>query len=448
MAELHVLAEKAVPRYTSYPTVPHFTGEVTGEIYRGWLAALEPAEPVSLYLHIPFCRQLCWYCGCNMKLARRAEPVADYATMLREEIRLLAAALPARLPVAHVHFGGGTPTALASDDLARLVDALREAFDLLPDAELAIEADPRTLTADLTHRIGALGFTRASLGVQEFDPVVQKAINRIQPPAMVAECVEGLRAAGVDSINLDLIYGLPHQTTAMVVRTVETVATMAPDRVALFGYAHVPWLATKQRMIDAATLPGAAARREQAEAAAAALAGFGFAAVGLDHFAVPSDPLAVAAREGRLRRNFQGYTTDTAQTLLGLGASAIGRTPAGYVQAITEPGGWGRAVSAGTLPVARGRALTADDRLRGEIIERLMCDGAADVGAIAARHGATVIALADAWEALAPLEAAGVATVEAGRVAVTPAGRSLVRVVASAFDAYLAGGAARHSVAV
>lgn len=448
MADLHALAEVAVPRYTSYPTAPHFTPAVDGETYQGWLGALDPAEPVSLYLHVPFCRELCWYCGCNMKLARRAETVAEYAKVLRDEIRLVARAVPVRLAVSHLHFGGGTPTALSPDDLARTMEAVREAFDVQPDAELALESDPRTLTPEMIRRIGSLGFNRASFGVQEFDATVQAAINRVQPPEMVAAAVDGLRAAGVGAINFDLIYGLPHQTVETLARTVALAAAMAPDRIALFGYAHVPWMAKKQRLIDAAALPGAAARRNQAEAAATALAAHGYEAIGLDHFALPSDPLAITAREGRLRRNFQGYTTDAARTLLGFGASAIGRTPSGFVQAATETGAWARAVGDGLFPIAKGIVLSADDRLRGEIIERLMCDGRVDAGAIAARHGTTVAAFADAWEALAPLAEAGAVTLEGGRVAVTAEGRPLLRVVASAFDSYLAAGRARYSVAV
>jgi oxygen-independent coproporphyrinogen-3 oxidase len=421
---------------------------VTEATWRGWLAALDPAEPVSLYLHVPFCRELCWYCGCNMKLARRAETVADYAAVLREEIRLVAAALPGRAAVVHLHFGGGTPTALSPDDLERTMAAVHEAFDVLPGAELAIESDPRTLTGAMIRRIGALGFTRASFGVQEFDPSVQAAINRVQPPDMVRAAADGLRAAGVRGINFDLIYGLPHQTVATLARTVGLSAAMRPDRVALFGYAHVPWMAKKQRMIDAAALPGVAARREQADAAAAALAAHGYEAVGLYHFARPGDPLAVAAREGRLRRNFQGYTTDAARTLLPFGASAIGRTPAGFAQSAAEPGAWARAVGEGRLPVAKGRALTADDRLRGEVIERLMCDGRVDLAAGAARHGMSPAVLADADDPLRALADAGAITRQGDRVVVTAAGRPYLRVVAAAFDTYLAAGRARHSIAV
>ncbi|HKK37368.1 MAG TPA: radical SAM protein, partial [Paracoccaceae bacterium] len=249
-------AARAVPRYTSYPTAPHFETEFSEQTVRDWWRALDPDAPVSLYLHVPFCRQMCWYCGCNMKLAAKYEPVAAYAETLRREIDLVAQALPDRLPVSHLHWGGGTPTALSPEDLVATMEALARRFEFAPGAELALESDPRTLTAEMAETVGALGFTRASFGVQEFDPRVQLAINRVQPPEMVAEAVGRLRNAGVSEINFDLIYGLPHQTVESLVRTVRLAADMGPGRIALFGYAHVPWMAKNQRMIPEDALPG------------------------------------------------------------------------------------------------------------------------------------------------------------------------------------------------
>ena len=447
-AQLARYARRAAPRYTSYPTAPHFRAGFPEADWRGWLARLDPADPVSLYLHVPFCRQMCWYCGCNMKLARRYGPVADYLRTLLREIDLLADAAPEGLAVSHLAWGGGTPTALEPADLARAMDALRARFDLRPGAELAIESDPRTLTAEMAARIGEMGFTRASFGVQEFDPRVQEAINRIQPPEMVAEAVTRLRAAGVGAISFDLIYGLPFQTTRALVRTVRLAAEMGPGRIALFGYAHVPWMAKNQRMIPEEALPGPARRAEQAEAAAAELEALGYVRIGLDHFARPDDPMAAAAAQGRLRRNFQGYTTDPAETLIGLGATSISRTPSGYAQNLAETGAWAREVAAGRLPVAKGRALSPDDRLRGWAIERLMCDFELDAGEAAARFGVSPDWAEDAFARLADLRADGFAVVEGGRLRLTEAGRPLVRIAAAAFDAYLGEGAARHSLAV
>ena len=441
-------AARAVPRYTSYPTAPHFKPDFPEATVRDWLGALAPAAPVSLYLHVPFCRQMCWYCGCNMKLAARYEPVAAYVETLAAEIALAAQALPARMRVSHLHWGGGTPTALEPRDLTRIMEDLGRRFDLADGAEIAIESDPRTLTPEMATTIGALGFTRASFGVQEFDPRVQLAINRVQPPEMVAQAVGRLRAAGVRDINFDLIYGLPHQTVESLVRTVRLAADMGPGRIALFGYAHVPWMAKNQRMIPDAALPDGPARAAQADAAAEELLALGYVAIGLDHFALPEDSMAVAARAGRLRRNFQGYTTDQAETLLPFGATSIGRSPQGYWQNTAETGAWARAVMEGRLPVAKGLSFEGQDRLRGWAIERLMCEGAVDLAEAARRFGAPPDWAADALARLAELEADGLVDLTPTRVTLTPRARPLARVAAAAFDADLGRSEARHSLAV
>ncbi|MCF3934736.1 oxygen-independent coproporphyrinogen III oxidase [Acuticoccus sp. M5D2P5] len=439
----------AVPRYTSYPTAPHFHAGIDAARYGEWLAALDPAAPVSLYLHVPFCRQVCWYCGCNMKLVGpRRTPVADYVDGLLAELTLLAERLPGRFAISHLHWGGGTPTVLSEAELARVMDAVAARFDIRADAEIAIECDPRTFDRSMANALGATGFNRASFGVQEFDPAVQAAINRVQPPEMVEAATGWLRAAGIESVNFDLVYGLPHQTCDMLLSTVARALQIGPSRVALFGYAHVPWMAKKQRLIDEAALPGATARIAQAEAAAAALVAGGMTAIGLDHFARPDDTLAQAARSGTLRRNFQGYTTDSATTLLGIGATSIGRTPSGYVQNIGETGAWSRAVGEGRLPIAKGVALSEEDRLRAAVIEALMCTGEADLGAIGTAHAAVEGWADEAIATLAPLIADGFARLDAGHLRATEAGRPLVRLLASAFDAYRGTGAGRHSRAV
>ena len=445
---LKTYMSRNVPRYTSYPTAPHFSKAVGPEEYASWLSALDPNAPVSLYLHVPFCRELCWYCGCNMKLAKRDAPVADYAKTLNKEINLLSAHLPSRMKISHLHWGGGTPTALVPDDLERAMVAVREAFRVTEDAELAIESDPRTLTAKMIERIGKLGFTRASFGVQEFDPTVQKAINRIQPPDMVQQSVDGLRAAGVSGINFDLIYGLPHQTVETLLETIRICVDMKPDRIALFGYAHVPWMAKKQRLIDEAALPGPEERLLQSQAAAEALTEAGYVAIGLDHFALHSDSMAQAANAGTLRRNFQGYTTDQAETMLGVGATSIGRTPSGYLQNLSETGAWARSVEAGELPVGKGVAFKQDDALRGQVIERLMCCGEVDLEDAASRCGASAHWHHQFEPDLLALECDGLITRGGGRISVTEKGAPVVRVVASVFDAYLAANTARHAVAV
>jgi oxygen-independent coproporphyrinogen-3 oxidase len=437
-----------VPRYTSYPTAPHFSTQFPVATYRDWLARLAPDEPISLYLHVPFCKQMCWYCGCNMKLAARYSPVATYVRHLLEEIDLIADALPARMPVSHLHFGGGTPTVLEPEDLALVMARLGTRFHLLPDAEIAIESDPRTLTQAMIEQIGQLHFNRASFGVQEFDPKVQAAINRIQPPEMVERAITALRAAGVPNINFDLIYGLPHQTRASLCRTVEQCVAMQPDRIALFGYAHVPWVAKNQRMIADESLPTAAERAEQARAAAATLVAGGYIQIGIDHFARPGDSLAVAAAGGHLHRNFQGYTSDDARTLIGIGATSIGRTPQGYVQNASETGAWSRAVAAGKLPIARGHAMREQDPLRAYVIERIMCDGSVDLAAAGKSLG-----FAHDWYAaevpeLLRMQQDGLLTYAGGKLSLAPGAAPLARVVAAVFDSYLRASNVRHSVAV
>ncbi|MGE5261165.1 MAG: oxygen-independent coproporphyrinogen III oxidase [Actinomycetota bacterium] len=441
-------ATATVPRYTSYPSVPHFRAGFPAATYRDWLGALDPARPISLYLHVPFCRELCWYCGCNMKLASRYEPVAAYIKTLIKELDLVADALPGRLTVSHLHFGGGTPTALEPGDLARVMEKIRERFDVTADAELAIESDPRTLNEAMIERLGHLGFNRASFGIQEFDPKVQAAINRIQPFEMVARAVECLHGAGIVGINFDLIYGLPHQTTGALTRTIAACLTLKPERIALFGYAHVPWMAKKQRLIDEAALPGPEERTTQAAAAARTIIAAGYQAIGLDHFALPDDALARAARNGTLHRNFQGYTSDQAETLIGLGATSIGRTPRGYIQNIAEPGAWARAVGEDLLPIAKGHALTRDDRLRAHVIERLMCDGAVDLKAAGRLFGAPKDWWADARPKLEEMQGDGLLVLDDAHLLMTEEGGPLVRVAAAAFDLYRRHTETRHSVAI
>ncbi len=442
------LLTRPVPRYTSYPTVPHFTPEIGADTYADWLATLDPAEPISLYLHVPYCQKVCWYCGCNMKLAARYATVADYVDTLIREIQLVAARLPGRFRVSHLHWGGGTPTSLSPDDLARVMAEVWAHFDRDANAEIAIESDPRTLSDEMIARIGALGFNRASFGIQEFDPKVQAAINRIQPPEMVRHAVEFLRDVGVSAINFDLIYGLPLQTVDMLTETIRTCVSLNPDRLALFGYAHVPWMAKRQRMIQTEDLPGPDARLEQAQSAAAEIVRAGYQAVGLDHFARPSDPLAIAAADGTLRRNFQGYTTDDAQTLIGFGSTSIARMPQGYLQNAADTGAWARAIEAGQFAISKGYALDDEDRRRGAIIEALMCFGIADLKAISKASGASADWVRSTLREAEAYIPDGLARLEDGRVLIAPGGEPFVRLVASAFDHHLHRSTARHSVAV
>ncbi|PVB62905.1 oxygen-independent coproporphyrinogen III oxidase [Labrenzia sp. 011] len=450
-------ALRNVPRYTSYPTAPHFHAGVTGETYAGWLADLTPDDSLSLYLHVPFCRELCHYCGCHTKATRREAPLKSYAATLAREIMLVGEHLRGSGPVRHIHWGGGTPSLLPKDSLIELTGLMRVLLDFAPDMEHAIELDPRLVTPELAATLATMGVNRASLGVQDFDPEVQKAIGRIQPFDVVARATADLRAAGIGDLNFDLMYGLPGQSPDTILDSVEKTLSLAPGRIALFGYAHVPWMRKHQRLIDEAALPGPAERLSLAELARRELQDAGYIAIGLDHFARPDDSMAIALANGSLKRNFQGYTTDQGEQLIGFGVSSIGRLSAGYIQNQTDVGNWQRSIEAGKLPVSKGLALSADDRMRARIIEDLMTNYACDLTPVCQEFGHTPQDLADALRALEELAADGLVRLDRGandnaKVEVTEAGRPYVRLAAAAFDAYLAdsqaSGKARHSAAV
>ena len=438
------LAERNVPRYTSYPTAPHFTAGTGPDTYAQWLGALPPDATLSLYIHVPFCTELCHYCGCNTRAVRRREPVEAYAERLTEEIALLGTLAGRKLT--HLHWGGGTPSILGPRWLETIAARLASLFDLSALKEHAIELDPRRLDRPLVATLSRIGVTRASLGMQDASPGVQQAIGRVQPFDLVRRAADWLRDAGITELNIDLMYGLPAQTVHDVQRSAELAASLDAQRMALFGYAHVPWFKTHQRLIDDATLPGLSERLEQAQVAADTLRGLGYQAIGLDHFALPGDELAAAAREKRLHRNFQGYTADEADALIPVGASAIGRLPQGFVQNAPDVAGYARAVSAGLFATVKGLALDDDDRLRASIIERLMCDLAIDLESLAGKNSATHFAAE--LNALRPLADEGLLTLDGTRVTMTEAGRPWVRIAAAAFDAYLAAGQKRHSLAV
>ncbi|KFC66574.1 Oxygen-independent coproporphyrinogen-III oxidase HemN [Bosea sp. LC85] len=430
--------DERLPRYTSYPTAPHFTGEIGAECHGNWLQVLRPGTKASLYLHIPFCRSMCWYCGCHTTVALRDQPIVDYLAVLRREIELVADRLAAPLQVQHVHFGGGTPTIVTPEDFLRLVALLRQRFVIDPAAEIAVEIDPRRLTMAVTEALAASGVNRASLGVQSFDPVVQRAINRIQSVEQTAGAVAGLRAAGIRGLSFDLIFGLPKQTVRSCIETVERCVALRPDRLSVFGYAHVPGFKKHQRRIDERDLPGGLERHGQAEAMAQALVAAGYMRIGLDHFALPDDAMGQARAADALYRNFQGYTTDGAEALIGFGASAIGRLPDGYVQNEVVVGRYAERVLKGDLATAKGFRLSAGDRLRAELIERLMCELAVDIGAVCARHEASPEELEPSFPRLWELAQEGVIQFDGCRVLIPEDSRLLVRKVASVFDAYLA----------
>lgn len=436
------------PRYTSYPTAPHFHAGVGVDQAEAWIAALPREASLSLYVHIPFCGALCWYCGCSTMVVNGHAPVARHQQALEREMDTVAALLggpdqpPRRL--SHIHWGGGSPNSLEPDDIAALAQRIRSRFDVAPGAEFAVEIDPRFMDAARASALGRAGVNRVSIGVQDFDPQVQAAINRRQSFDTTRRVVDDLRRCGVGAFNIDLVYGLPHQTTARLERTLDQALALAPDRLAVFGYAHLPQRIRHQRLIDEASLPGPQERLEQAETAARRLLDAGYVRVGLDHFARPGDSMA----QGRISRNFQGYTTDPADALIGLGASAISRLPQGYLQNAPGVADYQKRCAAAGLATARGLALTDDDRLRAHVIERLMCDLAFSRAGLTARFGpaaAPLLALADG---LGDLAADGLIVPTDDGFRVTERGRPFVRRVCARFDAYLARADAVHAPAV
>ncbi|OEJ68917.1 oxygen-independent coproporphyrinogen III oxidase [Magnetovibrio blakemorei] len=437
-----------VPRYTSYPTAPHFNEGVNGAVYKKWLSELPQGTPLSLYFHIPFCDEMCWFCGCYTKIVKRYDPVKEYLGALLAEIDLVADALPGRFSAKHLHWGGGSPTMLKGEDWLAIMTKLRDRFDVTDDAEVAVELDPRTATEDYVRELQLAGVNRASIGVQSYEPKVQEAINRIQPYETTKQVIEWLRAHDITRINMDLMYGLPFQDTAEIERMVDLTVDLQPNRIALFGYAHVPWMKSHQKLIKEETLPDAAERWKQFTLAVERLKALGYVQIGFDHFAHPDDSMANAVETGELHRNFQGYTTDSAPAMLGFGASAIGYLPQGYVQNEQPLKAYSQAIYSGVLPAARGIELSADDKLRRDIIERIMCDLTVDLADVCKAHDFEVSTLTDDVAKLAPLSADGICTVDDTRITVSEDGRPFVRLVASAFDAYLGSGQGRHSKAV
>jgi len=438
--------DRRIPRYTSYPTAVQFGAGVDARTYQHWLAALPATAPVSIYLHVPFCAELCLYCGCHTTVARRYGPVAAYVDLLQREIELIGGFLP-RPPVNEIHWGGGTPTMLLPQDLLRLTHALGNNFTMTAETASAIEIDPRSLTPEHIAALTEMGITRASLGVQDFEERVQQAIRRPQSFEQTARAADGLREAGIANINLDLMYGLPHQTVATITATAKRALALDPDRIALFGYAHVPWMKRHQRLIPEAALPGDSERFAQSSAAAAVLVGAGYRRIGLDHFAKNGDLLARRQREGRLHRNFQGYTTDESSNLIGFGPSSIGALPEGYVQNAPGMVAYRDAIVAGWPATVRGRALTPEDRLRRSIIERLMCDLTVDVAERCAAYDTDAEHFTAELARLDELVSDGIVERSGTRITVPEQSRAFVRSVCAVFDAYMSNGEARFSKA-
>ncbi|WP_165987480.1 oxygen-independent coproporphyrinogen III oxidase [Caballeronia sp. SBC1] len=435
--------DAAGPRYTSYPPAVQFTDTFDpGHYHR---AAADPgaaSTDLSLYFHIPFCDTVCFYCGCNKIATKNRAHARPYLDLLKRELLLQAACFDTSRPVSQLHWGGGTPTFLSHDEMAELMIATAESFRLLPDAqaEYSIEVDPREASPETINVLRELGFNRLSFGVQDFDLRVQQAVNRVQPLEMTQRVMSAARAEGFKSVSVDLIYGLPHQSVESFSRTLDTMITLAPDRLSVFGYAHMPSVFKMQRQMDEATLPSPAVRLALLERVIEKLTDAGYVYIGMDHFALPNDELAVAQRAGTLHRNFQGYSTQADCDLIGLGVSSIGKVGDVYAQNAKDMAGYAAAIDRGELAIARGVRLSADDRLRRDIISEIMCQFSLRFDALEAVYGIRFeTAFASELERLKPLEADGLVKVNHDGIEVLPAGRLLVRNVAMIFDRYLAG---------
>lgn len=448
MTQQHPLAtyglfNSRVPRYTSYPPAPVFEAQTSEGFAAACLSRLAPSEPVSVYVHIPFCERLCWFCACRTQGTRSTKTVADYVATLLAEIERVGAMLPDGVRMGRLHWGGGTPTILSPDLIRTLAQAIRAAFPPTETCEFSVEIDP-TLVDE--HKVAALaeeGMTRTSLGIQDFDERVQAAIGRTQSVDLTRTCVAMLREAGITSLNTDIVYGLPHQTREGVVASLRHVLALDPDRIALFGYAHVPWMAKRQRMIDEETLPDDRLRHDLFTAVAESLGEYGYEPIGIDHFARPGDTLARAAKAGLLRRNFQGYTDDTCAALIGLGASAVSSYPQGYVQNAAATSTYAAAIRDGGLASARGHRHSLEDKVRARAIEMLMCDFALDLEVLEAQFGTAAVLLESTCAHAAARFAPHVA-MQGRRLTITPTGRPLTRLVAHLFDGYREA-AARYS---
>ncbi len=429
------LFDAKVPRYTSYPTAPHFNPAISEGNFRSWIKAVPENGQISLYIHVPFCRRLCWFCACRTQGTTKDAPVRAYLQVLKDELALLKGTLPAGVTLSRLHWGGGTPTLLAPDMMTELAQTIADVAPFAPGYEFSVEIDPNEVDAARLDALAAAGMNRASIGVQDFDEGIQQTIGRLQSFEITRDAVDMLRARGITSVNADILFGLPHQTNARITDSVQKLLALAPDRVALYGYAHVPWMAKRQQMIPSDALPTPQERLELFETARKLFTWDGYEEIGIDHFATKEDGLSRALKAGTLRRNFQGYTDDTSNVLIGLGASSISRFPQGYAQNAPATSAHAKAIAEGRFSTAKGHAFSAEDKLRSRLIEMLMCDFAIDAEEILANFAIKPEALqqmfADANSAFQ-----GLLQVSETGLRVPSDMQQLTRLIARSFDAY------------
>lgn len=429
------LFDARVPRYTSYPTAPHFAGGVSPDVFVQWIEAIPAGSEISLYMHVPFCRRLCWFCACRTQGTSSDEPVLAYAKVLKAEIALLKRHLAPGVKLSRLHWGGGTPTLLPADSMRDLAATVFEAVPMAEGAEFSVEIDPNEIDAPRLDALAAAGMNRASIGVQDFDPEIQKTIGREQSYELTKQVADMIRERGVQSLNADILYGLPFQTNPRIADSVLKLLTLNPDRVALYGYAHVPWMSRRQQMIPSDAMPTPQERLALFETARKLFVADGYDEIGIDHFARPEDGMAKAAKAGTLRRNFQGYTDDTAPVLVGLGASSISRFPQGFAQNASGTADHTRAIREGHFSTHRGHAFKGEDVMRARIIEALMCDFHVSRTEILAAFDVAPDRLRGMLQNAADAFPGMVSLTDEG-LTILPHGRPLTRMIARAFDAY------------
>lgn len=440
------LFDARVPRYTSYPTAPHFSSGFPASVFTRWIEQIPAGSAISLYLHVPFCRRLCWFCACRTQGTSNDAPVLAYAQTLKAELNIFRKHLPEGVKLARLHWGGGTPTMLPAPVMRDLAATVFDIAPLAEGGEFSVEIDPNEIDDARLDALAEAGMNRASIGVQDFDPEIQGIIGRDQSFDVTKAAADALRARGIQSLNADILYGLPNQTQRRIADSIQKLLSLNPDRIALYGYAHVPWMARRQQMIPSDTLPRPEERLDLFETARRLLVWDGYDEIGIDHFARPHDGLAVAARTGKLRRNFQGYTDDVAPVLVGLGASSISRFPQGFAQNTSATAPWKKAIELGQFATARGHEFTASDIWRSRAIEALMCDFRLSREELINAFGADADAL-DALIAQAVIRFGVFVKLTRQGLEITPEGRPLTRMIATVFDEY-AMDKAGHSSAV
>ncbi len=429
------LFDAKVPRYTSYPTAPHFGNDVGADLFGDWIARIKPSSAISLYVHVPFCRRLCWFCACRTQGTQTDSPVVAYVDVLKAELDLLAARLPEGVFLSRLHWGGGTPTLLNADLMRDLARYILDIVPLGPDAEFSVEIDPNEIDEARLDVLAEAGMNRASIGVQDFDDEIQKTIGRIQSYDTTRDAVDMIRARGITSLNADILFGLPHQTKARMTESVQKLLSLSPDRVALYGYAHVPWMAKRQQLIPSEALPTPEQRLDLFDTARRLFMWDNYAEIGIDHFATQEDGLTKALKAGQLKRNFQGYTDDQAEVLIGVGASSISRFPQGYAQNNPATSAHTKAIRDGQFSTSRGHAFKGQDVLRARLIEALMCDFRVDSAEILRSHDVSIAELNKMYaEVNARFD--GLLRVTDDGLFIPPEARALTRMIARSFDAY------------